>query len=383
MDADQKGLIALLKSAVTGEKEALPPDFAPEAAAAMAAKQGVLCLMYQGAVTCGVRWDGNLMSKLRQAGYRSLLRSEGQMAALEKLFREFDARGIDYLPLKGCVLKPLYPRADLRPMGDADLLIRPAQFEAAAAVMASLGYTRKVESDHTDNWTCPELYVELHRCPVPAADREYYRYYGDGWHLAVHTDAHRFELSAEDHFLFLLTHFARHYRDSGIGCRHVLDLYVYLRAFPGLDEAYVVTEAEKLGLSAFYTNVRRLLRVWFEGETPDAVTELMTAFVFSGGAWGTLEAGMYAQALQSAGKPKNPWLQTLFPSLRTMQNRYDLLRKWSMLLPVMYVVRWFDVLLFSRENVGKKFGILHNMDQNHLSDRKKALEAVGIYRETE
>lgn len=36
----------------------------------------------------------------------------------------FDAGGIDYMPLKGSILKDLYPRHEMRMMGDADILIR-------------------------------------------------------------------------------------------------------------------------------------------------------------------------------------------------------------------------------------------------------------------
>lgn len=385
MDVNQQGIILLLKSAVTGIAVELPKDFSLRENAAFLSKQGLLPLIYQGAVNSGISKDQPEMQKILMHCYQHMLRSERQMRALRQLLDAFEANGIGYMPVKGCNLKKLYPKPELRPMGDADILIRAEQLPQCAPIMESLGFRLKVESEHTDNWDSDDLYVELHKSLVPPEDEDYYAYYGTGWRIAVKGEGHRYDPTPEDTFIFLFTHFARHYRISGIGCRHVLDLYVYRRANPSLNEKYIRGELKKLHLLEFYENVLRLLEVWFEGRESDEITELMTAFVFSGGSWGTMEAEMYAREIKNAEKKgavkgsfASAFCRTVFPPLSALKNRYPILRRMPVLLPVMWVVRWFDVLLFSRRNFKNRMQILRRIDDRSVVTHRQALNAVGL-----
>lgn len=385
MNTTHRGIIRLLKNAVMGERVQLPDDFMLEEACRIMSNQGVIAMGYQGAIHGGLPKDMPLMRKLMQLYYQQMLTSERQMRALQQLFEAFEANGIDYMPVKGCNMKQLYPKPELRSMGDADILIRVEQLEQIAPLMRSMGFSLSLESEHTDNWSKPELYVELHKSLVPVEDEDYYGYYGTGWHLAQKGQGHRYDLSPEDSFLFLFTHFARHYRQSGIGCRHVVDLFVFRKANPCLDEAYIRREMGKLQLLEFYENMLRLLDVWFLEAEADEITDLMTAFVFSGGVWGTMEAELYAHQLRSAAqKGKGPaargaFFRALFPPYTTIRNRYPILRRFPVLLPVMWVVRWFDVLLFAPKKMKKKLRILKGMDENQILTHQNALRAVGLY----
>lgn len=385
MNEIQQGITALLKSAVTGESLPLPSEFSLDEAAPVLLKQGLISLAYQGALNCGISRDTPVMQKMLAHYYRHMLRSERQMRALQRIFDAFEANGIDYLPVKGCNLKNLYPKPELRSMGDADILIRTEQLDQCGPILTGLGFRLKLESDHTDNWQSEDLYVELHKSLVPPEDEDYYAYYGSGWARAVRGQGSRYDLSPEDTFVFLFTHFARHYRISGIGCRHVLDLYVYRRGNPELKEEDIRGELRKLDLLEFYENTLSLLEVWFEGRSPDAVTELMTTFIFSGGSWGTMEAELYAREMREArgrGQVKGSgWraaLRALFPPLSTIRNRYQILLRFPALLPVMWVVRWFDVLLFSRDKMRRKLKILRQLDDQQVLSHQQALSAVGL-----
>ncbi len=53
MKQDQRGVLLLVKSALTGEKLPLPADFDLTAAFALAKKHGITTLLYYGAHTCG------------------------------------------------------------------------------------------------------------------------------------------------------------------------------------------------------------------------------------------------------------------------------------------------------------------------------------------
>ena len=159
MNELQKGILSLLKSAVTGKREALPDAFALDAAWDILSKQGLRPLAYQGAMNCGISPELPVMQKLLAIYYRHMIRSERQMRALQCVLDSFGKNGIDHMPLKGCNLKGLYPKPELRAMGDADILIRVEQLSQCGEILKELGFQLKLESDHTDNWQSGNKYL--------------------------------------------------------------------------------------------------------------------------------------------------------------------------------------------------------------------------------
>ena len=263
MDIITRGIITLIRSAVSGQELPLPEGFSLTDAMEQIGRHGLHTLCYQGAFLCGIPRSDPAMGVLFQHYYMAMIHSEGQMAALKKLFQGFEEQGIEYMPLKGTILKPLYPKPELRAMADADILIRMDQYDRIAPVMEGLGYQFAEETDHEMPWKSKALYVELHKRLMPSHNQDYQAYYGDGWQLAKHRQGHCHSMTSEDAFLFIFSHYAKHYRDGGIGCRHVTDLWVWRRTYPEMDETYIRGELKKLQLDVFYGNTLRLLDVWF------------------------------------------------------------------------------------------------------------------------
>ena len=380
LQTDIRGILLLLKSAVTDESYPLPEGFSLEEALPIIKKHHLTTLIYQGGSNCGL----DAMPLL--PGYcKQMMHSEGQMAAVETLCAAFEENGIDYMPLKGINMKKRYPRPELRIMGDADILIRTEQYDAIRPVMEALGYAPVVESDHEYVWRSPALLLELHKRLIPSYNSDYYAYFGDGWALAKLHEGCRYAMTPEDEFIYLFTHFAKHYRDGGIGCRHVLDLWVYLRSCPGLDEAYIRRELQKLRLLEFHDNIRRLLEFWFGDGAADDRTAMMTDFIWSSGSWGNWESHILAAEVKNraaagsarGGRLRSAW-QLLFPDGRSMAMRYPVLTGAPWLLPVMWPVRWADALLFRRERIRKKRRDFQSATTEKVDGYQRAMNYVGL-----
>ncbi len=118
MDTVQKGTVTLLKSAITGQKLALPEGFDIAEAYQKTKAHHMASLIYAGAVNCGIDPQKPVMQRLFQGYCRALQINERQMRDLERVFAAFEDNQIDYLPLKGCIMKEMYPRPELRMMGD-------------------------------------------------------------------------------------------------------------------------------------------------------------------------------------------------------------------------------------------------------------------------
>lgn len=385
MNTTQKGIIMLLKSAVTGEKLALPEDFDMETAYPQIQRHHMFTLAYDGAVRCGVSRQSEVMGKLFQRYCKALLTSEGQLKQIDRIFRAFDENGIDYMPLKGCKMKSLYPKPELRLMGDADILIRMEQYEKIVPIMKSLGFAAKHESDHELVWQNDKLYLELHKRLLPSCNKDFHSYFGDGWQFATQKDGTRYSMTAEDEFVFLFTHFARHYRDSGIGCRHVVDLWVYLEANPGLDEERVKAELEKLQLLEFYENICRLMEVWFADAPTDEKTDFMTDFIFDSGSWGGAENRVLSVTVRdsknsaSGATGKLKYIgKTIFPSAEVLKFEYPILKKTRLVLPVIWCIRLVKKVLFERDAVERQRRSISVLTPEKLETRQQALNYVGL-----
>ena len=143
MEQQYRGILQLIRSALTGEGGLLPAEFSLEQAVPLVRAHQVSALVYEGARLCGVGKDAGGMSLLFQDTCRQIMRSERQTRAVEQLRAGLDRAGAEYLFFKGVVLKGRYPKPEMRAMGDADFLIHEAQYQAVDAVLREQGYELK------------------------------------------------------------------------------------------------------------------------------------------------------------------------------------------------------------------------------------------------
>ena len=385
MNVTQQGLVALMKSAVLQRSEPLPEGFCLQTALPLIKQHHIAALVYDGAERCGLSRRDPAMAKLFQVYCSFLVASEGQMREIGRIFRAFEENNIDYLPLKGCNMKAFYPTPEMRTMGDADILIRKEQYSRIVPVMESLGFEFQYESDHELVWKSKDLNVELHKCLIPSNNRDMYAYFGDGWQMAVPSGGSRWDMAPEDTFVFLFAHFAKHYRDGGIGCRYVLDLWVYLRANPELRVDRVMASLEKLNLDRFYRNISRLMAVWFEGAQPDDLSDFLTEFIFASGSWGSMEQRALARGIRYmhqsdgtvAGKLRY-LMGVAFPACDMLKEKYTVLKKAPWLLPAVWVVRIVHKLIFKPQVLLFHKAVVDVTNLESVEARQQMLRYVGL-----
>lgn len=384
MNIIYQGLFTLVKSALTGQKLELPQGFTLEQADGLIRKQALIPLVYPGAILCGLDPKGELMQKYQVQYFHHFVVSERQMAAVKTLCDTFEENGIDYLLLKGCNMKKLYPKPEMRTMGDADVLIQVEQYGRIKPLMEKLRYKNTKESIYDHVWECPDLYLELHKRLYAPGHTLLCEYFGDGWEKAEKQEGHRYEMPLEVEFAYVFAHMAKHFRICGIGIRHFIDLYVFRNAYPDMDEKGIERIMKKLHMQDFYRNTMRTLEVWFDGREGDEVTDMITDYTMNSGSFGTMENKLYYQELSKAGHKKTKhtrlrsFVEELFPSLRMMRSSYYILFKWPILLPLFWPVRWVDVLLHRRKNIGKKLQLVSQISDEKLLRRERAMNLMGM-----
>ena len=378
-----KGIISLIKSGIDGTKINLPSDFCWEKTIEILKEHKLVMLAYYGVYNSGIELPENINSFFKQFVFQAAIYEEKQNHEIENILKAFSKNKIDHLPLKGCVLKKVYPKSEMRPMSDADILITKEQKALADKVMAELGFRLDEETHHEIIYIKDNVFIELHKSLIPDYNKDYYSYYGDGWKFANRKDEYSYEFSPEDMFIFLLTHFAKHYRDGGISILHMVDLWVYMREY-SLDENYMKEELEKLNLYKFYSNICETVNCWFiEGKSTE-MSDFFAEKMFNNKRWGSEESRFISDTIKYSNESssKNIKLKriinVIFPSVEYMKFRYPVLQKHKWCLPLTWISRWFETIFKKRKNIKEISINLKNTDFEEVKRYKNELEYVGL-----
>lgn len=386
MNAQRSDILKLIYAAITKQRMELSVDFSIRSIMPIIKEHNIIALCYYGAVECGLDTYSPEMRALFNYVCRYIYNNERQNYVVEEIFATFEKNGIEYMPLKGILLKELYPSPEMRVMGDLDILIRTEQYPQIQSLFHALNYTEITESDHELIWNRNGVLIELHKRLIPSYNKDYYSYFEDGWRLAKISTGTKHQMTDEDQLIYLFTHFAKHYRDGGIGIRQMVDLWIYRRNNTVLDESYLKRELTALSLYDFYKNIYDTLAVWFEQGQPNEITELITDTIFNSGVFGTNEAHVLSEGVKietTSDKPNaNAKAIKLFRSLflpySSMCKKYSFLKRIPILLPIMWIVRWLEAIFIKRNRIGKTIDDLKLMSDQNINTHKNNLERVGL-----
>lgn len=324
---------------------------------------------------------------LERAGIRDAAFTQAKGKAIHKLVTletekaqltsRLEERGIWYTPLKGAVLKDLYPAFGMRQMSDYDILFDASCAETVRELMQEQGF-RTEEFDysfHDVYIKAPVCVFEMHRRLFGASHTQLNDYYRDIKSRLLKDEGANFgyHFSPEDFYVYMTAHEYVHYSGSGTGLRSFLDVYVYLRHFgAALDLDYVRREAEKLGLAAFEERSRRLAFCLFEGRDAQGEDAEMLDYILRSGVYGTVENITEKRLEQmDAGSSRRLRyvLRRLFLPMSGVQERYPFFYRHKLLLPLLFFYRVFLALTRRRARIRKELSaILHYKSEKEQAE---------------
>lgn len=282
--------------------------------------------------------DPRFQKAIAAAQRRSLLLGRDRMAVLDRLEQE----GIWYMPLKGVVLEPVYPRFGMREMADNDILIDPDRADDVRRIMTDLGFqvVSFKKRAHDIYYKEPVSNFEMHRMLFGyISDSDAVAYYADVKNRLLKDEGNAFgyHFSDEDFYLYLTAHEYKHYIGEGTGLRSLLDIYVYLQDRP-LDWAYISREAEKMGLSGFEQSNRALALGLFDGKIPeDEKQEEILRRIISAGTYGS-RADRVSREIAGKGRLRYLFSRLMLPR-EVMEYLFPILKKAPALYPFFLVYR--------------------------------------------
>lgn len=254
-----------------------------------------------------------------------------------------------YMPLKGSVLKELYPKIGMRQMADNDILIDASRTADVKTIMESLGFSPEGytgRSVHDHYMKPPVCNFEMHRMLFgPMHDARIAEYYQDVKSRLILNDGSRYgyHLSDVDFYVYMIAHEYKHFSGGGTGLRSVLDTYVYLKSKgDALDWDYISGELDKLGIADFEARNRSLALHLFGGEKLTEQDEEMLEYILSSGTYGTVQNRVKNRIRRYGSGPLGKLryvMSRVFLPMDTVRAVFPLFAKCPILLPFLPLYR--------------------------------------------
>lgn len=264
---------------------------------------------------------------------------------LKSVCEVLEEKKIAHMPLKGSVIRAIYPQPWMRTSCDIDIYVQESDLEDAAnAIVEKLGYQNDGKGSHDMQMFAPSgVHLELHYDLIedsisPQFKNRLFEIWGNA--VPVRENGYTYKMTDEDFYFYHIAHTAKHFKNGGCGIRPFIDLWYLEKALP-YDREKTNELLTDCGLLKFTEAARKLVRVWFEAEEYDEISKETAAFVLSGGTYGALENRV---AVQTSKGRFAYFLYRVFPPYRELKNQYLILRKLPILYPFYIVRRWFNLL---------------------------------------
>lgn len=330
----------------------------------------------------GLLADTGIDGIFRDKVYGTLFRYENLVYVLEKVCGVLEKNKTPYIPLKGSVIKDIYPKPWLRTGCDIDVLVHEEDVDAAAAAIADeLGYEIKGKGNHDISILATEgIYVELHFSLLEESrNRNLARVLNDVWNHAspCENGGFRYELDDAMFYFYHVAHMAKHFADGGCGLRPFLDLWLMERS-----KNYHTNETKQLlkkgNLLDFAKAALQLSEAWFSGKEHNETTRLMADFVMSGGCFGTAHTKMLSHQQRSGGRFKYA-LSRLFVPYGELKKQYPVIEKYRFLTPLCEICRLLSLLLGKKKKFRKKYiNNMKSVPEEYIDNINLLFERVGL-----
>ncbi len=311
-------------------------------------------------------------------------------AERQTILKEFESNNIDYILLKGIVLKNFYPMKGVRDFTDNDILTREEDKEKIRKVMEQLGYTRVYTQDFAD---CP-----YHKAPIFnfemhmrlfSENMDLGKHFKNIWENSTRVDnSYEYKMKKEDFYFYIIAHFNKHYKNGGAGLKFFADVYFMQKALlnsDDFDNDLVIIKLKEAGLLDFVNkcnNIIEKLLNSLKGKDGCSLTDFVLSkdcdalefaeiydilsYVLYSGAFGSREVMIVNQL-----KEKSSFeliIYKLFPPRNLLACKYTKLKKYPFLLPFYWIKRLFAT--FFSKNKRRIATADYKMIKKHKTDIK-------------
>lgn len=308
--------------------------------------------------------------------------------------------GIKIIALKGLYLMNLYPKTELRLMGDIDILVSDKEFSHAHQIIESFGYRKKPGSESMwditlvhEKYTSIELHHRLFTDNSFSNIGEFELLFIVNSLPYVQNGSSLYRPSDEDHLIYLFMHMAKHLTTGGFGLRQMADVYLLMK-YGDYSFTQLIERLRHYHLTRFSNAIMIIIQQWFElnisidiaslGDGENYYIDILKKDILDNGVYGKGNTDNIIRHIQLPYYQKSipKWKLTLFftfPPASKMRYRYNYISKHFFLLPIAWFHRWFVNLFIRKDlNFKEKLSCLLCSNDNGVSDRISLLNWLDL-----
>ncbi len=296
---------------------------------------------------------------------------------LEQLKDLFNSEKLPFLPLKGAVLKRIYPQSWMRNCCDIDILVHVEDLDRAIALLTErLSYSLIRRGYHDVSLMLGGSHIELHFSLIEKGRaKRATDILENVWSLAE-KDSDGYEYTMPDELLYFyhIAHIAKHITTAGCGIRNFLDTWLlnHRVEFDADKRNALLADG---GLLEFAKTAERLAEVWFSDAEHTPLTQDLAGFILGCGAYGTLENRVEI----ARARNKNYYLSRAFPPFSMLKKAYPFLQKYPIALPYVWAKRFVTALSRSRrKRIGSEIIANAMCDQRRIAPLKRLLKELDL-----
>ena len=346
----------------------------------LAAQHSLLSAVYDvvGKTPEFAELSDELRRQVKTQAMQSVLQQVSRTALFLSDEKELEHLGVQPLVMKGIVCRSLYPKPDLRPSGDEDLLISAKDFATVDACFMRKGFVRDKETampNGAKDGDTPEemgyihpktgVFYEIHTRLFSTESSAYgylNRAFSDVFAHPSRVEVQGqsiFTLEETHHLFYLLCHSFKHFLHGGVGIRQICDMVQMIRVYGRkIDWEMFWQLCEEYHMMCFCINLldigERYLGFSYEASgavratkklRPDS--EALLIDILDAGSFGKSSAGrihsanitLYAAETGAEKHIAGGIWKSLVPEASYMKNKYPYAARYPFLLPAAYVQR--------------------------------------------
>lgn len=292
-----------------------------------------------------------------------------------KLYKGLCEENIECLVVKGIICRQMYPGPDYRCSKDEDLYVNENDYIKCHRYLVNTGLIpdnsvseNNLKDIHVISYRdeATGLHIELHRTLFEEESdaygymNKYFKHSFESKQQMLISGVEVNTLGVTDNLFYLICHAYKHFIMRGFGIRQLCDILLYAEKYGSeADWKYIRKSADEIKAGVFLANLWDIGERWFEfskekagigssfddikPDSGELLDDLLDAGIFGKTSDGRIHSNsmtLNAVANRESGKSGNrAALGALFPGYRIMKNRYSVLNRFPVMLPVLWMHR--------------------------------------------
>lgn len=342
----------------------------------LSVRNAVQGILYLAVKSGAINLSTEIEAKLQKSYMAILAREATQQEEIEYIRSAFNEKNIEFMFLKGTHLKSLYPVPEMRFMVDMDILVKEKNMNKGGELILARGFTQEMNNGKDIVLVKkPFLTIELHKM-LFVEDYFMHDYFTSVWNRVELVNGCEYKMPLNDLYVYTLAHLTEHYLEAGSCFRPLMDLYLMEKAYSKLDFEYINKQFEIIDIEKFAKKIRQLYKCAFDGaEYNDDLVLMENYIVFGAPVNNASEVSKVARTNKSKSKR---FIESAFPNLKHMKLKYPILEKAPFLLPIFWVVRFFEFVFLKKGSLEQKQSAITNVDRESADIMKEIFEKSGL-----